>query len=237
MPNHCSNRLFIAGSNSDEVARFVRAVTLPPTDSQEDDGRVEYAKDDQFSILHRLFPCPEELNDTDALFGTNDEDKQTAYNERVARNVEKYGFPSWYEWRIHHWGTKWGDYETYLVGEEYTEGDTSVEFGFMSAWAPPVEGIAAISEQFPSLVFILSFDEGGMGFVGATGSMAGVKFADVEGVFPEMRDYDESDEDDQMSAWYELSDAVLAERERCEVEIMRGMAPEYQRLFGFAPSN
>ncbi|UOO99913.1 hypothetical protein [Kingella potus] len=27
--------------------------------------------------------------------------------EQIRRNTELYGFPTWYEWRICHWETKW----------------------------------------------------------------------------------------------------------------------------------
>jgi hypothetical protein len=76
-------------------------------------------------FLQEFIPCPQELIDTVAQFGTNDVEKA---------NREKYGYGSWYDFNIANWGTKW-DVESSNV--EITDANT-VTAGFDSAWAPPI---------------------------------------------------------------------------------------------------
>jgi hypothetical protein len=88
------------------------------------------------------------------------------YNERVAAqeaaNLEKFGYASWYEWNIDHWGTKWD------VGEEVDSGDridqNTVKLSFDTAWSPPV----AFYEGMTDMGFDITayYIEEGMGFVG-----------------------------------------------------------------------
>lgn len=74
------------------------------------------------------------------------------------RNVADYGFGSWYEWSIEHWGTKWNAYEFRRVDE--TEARSEVMFD--TAWSPPLPIFEKMAERWPSLRFqIFSYDEGG----------------------------------------------------------------------------
>ena len=67
----------------------------------------------------------------------------------------------WYNWRLANWGTKW-DVESRFV-EESKE---LVEYGFDSAWAPPMEWLTKVGPQFPKLSFRLWYAEGGCDFAG-----------------------------------------------------------------------
>jgi hypothetical protein len=68
-----------------------------------------------------------------------------------------------------YWGSKWGDCST------NSDGPDALGFSlwFSSAWAPPVEGIAKVSGLFPSLLFVLEFEEPGWDFCGAAAARAG----------------------------------------------------------------
>ena len=46
--------------------------------------------------------------------------------------IKEYGFDNWYDWRNHHWGTKWGAYEG-----EYDDG----RYSFTTAWSTVSETI------------------------------------------------------------------------------------------------
>ena len=74
---------------------------------------------------------------------------------------------SWYSWNITNWGVKWDvavqDNEQY--SDTYMEGPTPngenlvVYYNFNTAWGIPDKALAKLSEQYPSLLFTLSFEE------------------------------------------------------------------------------
>lgn len=67
---------------------------------------------------------------------------KTAYE-----NQSKYGAPTWYEWSINNWGTKWNAYECAAreMGPEHSE------LSFWTAWTPPHPVLQRLSEQHPDL--------------------------------------------------------------------------------------
>jgi hypothetical protein len=67
----------------------------------------------------------------------------------------------WYNWRIANWGTKW-DVDSRIIQED----KELIEYGFDSAWSPPMEWLAQVGPQFPELSFRLWYAEGGCDFAG-----------------------------------------------------------------------
>lgn len=72
------------------------------------------------------------------------------------KNLEEYGAPDWYDWRINNWGTKWNAYETKLLN------DNSI--GFQTAWSTPLDIIKALSLQYPSLQFEVKYADEDYGY-------------------------------------------------------------------------
>ena len=143
MPNWCSNNLSVYGKKED-MQKFMEAITK---------------EDGEYSLLENLYPTPEELNIGNVSF-TVDEQQQA--------NFEKFGYKSWYDWRIDKWGTKWPESELHL-GQNYTEnadGTSVIAFNFESAWSPPIEAFDKISKDYPNLLFCLYYEEPGMCFCG-----------------------------------------------------------------------
>lgn len=74
---------------------------------------------------------------------------------------------NWYNWRSENWGTKW------INGVEWDaniedDGVCTLSYTYDSAWAPLNASFwAEVSRQFPNLMFISSYRELGMDFVGA----------------------------------------------------------------------
>jgi hypothetical protein len=102
-------------------------------------------------FLQEFIPCPKELTETVAQFGTNDHEKA---------NREKYGYGSWYDFNIANWGTKW-DVQSDNVA---IEDANTVSASFDSAWAPPIRAYEQLMEQgFEIEAF---YYEPGMAFVG-----------------------------------------------------------------------
>ena len=67
---------------------------------------------------------------------------KTAY-----RNQSKYGTPTWYEWSVNNWGTKWNAYNCIPCEPN---GD-SAELCFQTAWSAPHPILERLSEQYPAL--------------------------------------------------------------------------------------
>lgn len=68
---------------------------------------------------------------------------------------------AWWDWRVQNWGTKW-DLDAQLIDSN----ETSLIYEFLSAWSPPVEWLRKVAADFPTLTFLLDYDEPGVGFKG-----------------------------------------------------------------------
>lgn len=69
---------------------------------------------------------------------------KTAWN-----NIQDYGAPTWYEWSINNWGTKWNAYG-YDEGTEYSESDN---LHFQTAWSAPHPVIQKLAQMYPDISF------------------------------------------------------------------------------------
>ena len=76
------------------------------------------------------------------------------------------------EWELRNWGCKWGSSSPELVDEM----DGHLEYAFDTAWAPPIPFLSKLGPQWPNLIFVLNYEEMGMGFTG----IAKVKSGAVE---------------------------------------------------------
>ena len=90
-------------------------------------------------VLQTLIPCPEELNNPElTTWGHGEEEAQ----REVLRQemVKKYGYKSWYDWNIAHWGTKWDLCDTTITRVN----DNTVEIHCQTAWSPPEEALCTL---------------------------------------------------------------------------------------------
>jgi hypothetical protein len=111
-------------------------------------------------FLQQVLPCTAELVDDDlTTWGGSDEEKAAREAKQKAMS-DKYGSPSWYDWRVTHWGTKW-DVRGFEVFE--VEGDT-IQLQFDTAWSPPLGVFEALKEQ--GFTINAEYIDEGMGFVG-----------------------------------------------------------------------
>lgn len=62
--------------------------------------------------------------------------------KQAYQNIQKYGCPTWYEWRIQNWSTKWN-----ASGAEVLDGRLS----FLTAWNAPKQILEKLSQMFPSI--------------------------------------------------------------------------------------
>ena len=89
------------------------------------------------------------------------------YNERhLAKEVanrEAYGFSSWYDWNVTHWGCKWDVGADYAV-EVDADNPNTVILNFDTAWSPPIEFYETMTEMGWSIKAF--YYEPGMSFCG-----------------------------------------------------------------------
>ena len=128
MPNWCNNTVEIAHKDPAKLKELIDAFN---------EGKFcAYAK-----------PVPEELNIVAGRVGNDQDEAQKKLEADMARNKEKYGYETWYDFCVNEWGTKWdvgGD--GCFDPADLEEGATSTTICFDSAWAPPVGAYDALAE-------------------------------------------------------------------------------------------
>lgn len=134
MPNWCQNQLTMRHKDAREIERAIAAF-------------------ERGQLLNEFVPCPQELRDESTGFANADV---------KADRVAKYGYESWYDWSVQHWGTKWdvgGEDSGYAEFDEHT-----VVMDFDSAWAPPIAAMQAFEQQGFEIKIL--YNEPGMAFCG-----------------------------------------------------------------------
>ena len=63
------------------------------------------------------------------------------------QNIRQYGAPTWYEWSVANWGTKWNAYGY----DKYTDYSGCKELTFETAWSAPHPIIKKLSELFSNI--------------------------------------------------------------------------------------
>jgi len=78
----------------------------------------------------------------------------------------KFKSDHWYDWNVRNWGTKWDvavssletNPDTYM--EDTVNGENHVVYyNFETAWSRPMGALTKLSEQYPDLLFTLSYEE------------------------------------------------------------------------------
>lgn len=201
MPNHCTNNLTIKGDTA-EVVRFRKEITKPV------EGRKSSYS--EFAILHNLYPCPPELEKTPSILYVNDDEASKQQEKLYEANIKKFGSPHAYDWKCEKWGTKWGDYDGHIVCDMETQYDGTLYMSleFLSAWSPPTAGIEYVSLLFPTLEFVLTYEEGGMGFIGGVSIKNGETLGERWAEYPQY-EYKEDMTDDQRDDMYDKQNDKL----------------------------
>ena len=76
---------------------------------------------------------------------------------RAIEAIAECGYPTWYEWSVAHWGTKWNSYDFIMLIDRAGQ----LQFRFETAWNTPDPVLYRMAELHPELEFSFdSFDEG-----------------------------------------------------------------------------
>lgn len=137
MPNWVMNSLSISGSP--EVIAKIKAQLSAPYEVRQYDFRTE---ENQTIKVEQPFSFWNIIKPTDL----------EAYED--AKGKPQDGRDHWYNWNIRNWGTKWDVREV-----QFSETPESLGFGFDTAWAPPVEAIDKLAEQYPTASIELAYTE------------------------------------------------------------------------------
>lgn len=152
MPNYVTNILKIKGKNKESILSSL-------------------LREDGYFDFNKIIERPEELNITSNTYTSKigksnlslieDEIIETYANNslqaekelenlhKAFSNVNKYGYPTWYEWSIEKWGTKWNSSSTKRLSKSKVR--------FQTAWSSPLILIKELSRTYPNNTFKISW--------------------------------------------------------------------------------
>ena len=156
MPNHVAVTLQIIGTitqvaevrsaiaGPDKLIDFHKLIPRPPSLEISSGPEAEIAKWDHRESLSR---------DHARWVGEPREvDRQVAKPDILAAcvaNIHTHGCPTWYEWNLDNWGTKWGAYEQHEISRD--------KIGFQTANSVPGPILATIAARFPEVKFVVMY--------------------------------------------------------------------------------
>ena len=106
-------------------------------------------------VLDAIIPCPKELCDDDLTTWSHGEE-QAAREKKQADMIAKYGYKSWYDWNIAHWGTKWDLCDVVLNRID----ENTVEIHAETAWSPPTNAFETMVNEMNYEVYAMYRGEG-----------------------------------------------------------------------------
>jgi hypothetical protein len=181
MPNWCTNYVNVKCKDVEALAALMAMI------------------DHKDGFFQQVKPCPEELIQDDLTTWGGTEEEQQQRKEKQAAMAEKYGSPSWYDWRITHWGTKW-DVRGFEVCETDCYDLTMLRLQFETAWSPPTEIYEALKDR--GYTINAEYVDEGMGFIGDWRDGLDQCFSDRESLPDRLSHlWPEYDEEGEMVYW------------------------------------
>ena len=167
MPNHITNKLTIVAENAERLNEVLETLK---TDEQEFDFNTLIPMPEEL-VINAFGHSKEELDyartheayDADEcgkLFGERFSEEMFLNARAQALNMDKYGYPTWYEWSCTNWGTKWNAYDI----DVYRNSDTEVIITFNTAWSAPIEIYNALAEKFDDIEINVLWADEDMGY-------------------------------------------------------------------------
>lgn len=126
MPNWCNNNISISHEDPAKLEALAQAVR---------EGK----------FCDHVIPVPEDLQIVAGRVGDDSDAAQIALERKTQENLERYGAGNWYDFCVNRWGTKW-DVNAY-EGENVVVDNGVLQFGFDSAWSPPIGIYEELVEQ------------------------------------------------------------------------------------------
>lgn len=175
MPNHVVNFITIKGDEqkkhemletikADEfgigTVDFNKIIPMPESLDIEAGGRTDNGLK-AYQDFIKVYTLADTRNDLDLLNIPIESEKafleirsdiksdEWELGKQAFQNIQKYGSPTWYEWCINNWGTKWNSYG-YEPNTDYSESETIY---FQTAWSAPHPILEKLSEMYPTITF------------------------------------------------------------------------------------
>ena len=169
MPNWVYNGLTIEG-NPEQVTALVEQMNKPFVDYIKAHGDLSYGIE-EIKYINPIFSFRNIVAPTDLEAYRNQpaqsslpttDDNWWADTVEVSKTDN-----SWYNWNIRNWGVKWDvavaekntSPDTYMEGPTPNGDNLVVYYNFETAWGVPLQAMEKLSEQYPSLLFTLSYEE------------------------------------------------------------------------------
>ena len=222
MPNWCNNRTNITGTK-EQITTILRAATVTDEHGNQEiqlanlipmpdilDGTISPTPSGEFDSSR----YDEWVNDPTNEHWTVEavEEARIKHNNAVAlaaRAHAETGYHNWWDWQLANWGIKWGDCDTVIHDELFTNEDqnmVNVTLVYQTPWGPFANTFfEKISEMFDVTITNV-YDEPGMCFAGGSVHHAGKTTSDIQTEIP-MPESPEGDDPD-WDAYYEKADQM-----------------------------
>lgn len=166
MPNWTDNKVVIRGT-AENVKRFMDDITT--LEANPDDTP------DEVYDLTSVNPVPDiyknmhsGARDIDGVKCTewfeDDEGVRPLLDITRQEIIDKYGYANGIDWQYGNWGTKWGDCDTEVQSQTYTDTHGTVDMTFGSAWSPPFMLLNDIAIKYDLEItnkYIIEFEDEG----------------------------------------------------------------------------
>ena len=170
MPNWTENTLTINNLLAEEIEELKTHIQENkllshyfPTPSELDFGA--QVNDGTMLETWKTMPWFQALSPEEQKERVEHYEKTNLTPEQAEELTARYGAFSGYWWNVNNWGTKWDIVDGTADVED---GGSTLTATFLTAWAPPKDGLELISKLFPNATFNLNYVETGMDFMGTT---------------------------------------------------------------------
>jgi len=161
MPNWVYNGLTVEGS-PDSVKKMMEQLNTPFVRVHDNwNVATQQFEKQQVTYPNPVFAFWNIIKPTDMEAYDGPQPKHENMQEAM-----KFKSDHWYDWNVRNWGTKWDvavssletNPDTYM--EETVNGENHVVYyNFETAWSRPMGALTKLSEQYPDLLFTLSYEE------------------------------------------------------------------------------
>jgi hypothetical protein len=169
MPNWVYNGLTIEG-NPDQINKLVEQMNKPFYQDVEAFGDTEFKlkrvmyDNPVFAFWNIIAPTNLEAYSGQPVRSDKDVNDPNWWSDLQEKSKTD---DSWYNWNIRNWGVKWdvavandNKYpDTYMEGPTENGENLVVYYNFHTPWGVADQALIKLSEQYPDLLFTLSFEE------------------------------------------------------------------------------